>query len=141
MTGENKNEDQSEQGLIELRDLVSALEKENKDLKNSLEGLRKAGKIPNQLVELSFDSFFVHVDNEIKFINETGAKLLGADSPEEIIGKNVIDLLHPDYREQVKKTQQKLYSGEQKGRPLGEMKLFRLDGGLVDVESAGVICD
>lgn len=141
MTSGNKNQDQSEHKLTELRDRVSALEKENKDLKNSLERQKKAGEIPGQLVNLSFDSFFVHVDNEIKFISETGAKLFGASDQEQIVGKDLMDFIHSDFRESIRNKQKKLYEGGQKGSPLGETKLLRLDGEPVDVEAAGVICD
>ncbi|VAX25571.1 hypothetical protein MNBD_NITROSPINAE04-2203 [hydrothermal vent metagenome] len=141
MTGENKNENRSDKELIELRDRVFALEKENKDLVNSLEKLRKAGEIPSQLVNLSFDSFFVHVNNEIKFINETGVKLFGASVSEQIVGKDLIEFLHPDFRKSVINKQKKLYEGGEKGSSLGETRLLRVDGEPVDVEAAGVICD
>ncbi len=141
MTGENKNKNQSDKELIELRDRVFSLEKENKDLKISLERQIKAGEIPGQLVNLSFDSFFVHVNNEIKFINETGVKLFGASSREQIVGKDLIEFLHPDFRKSVINKQKKLYAGGEKGSSLGDTRLLRIDGEPVDVEAAGVICD
>jgi len=141
MTGVNRNKNQSGQELIELRDRVFALEKENKDLVNSLERQKKANEIPSQLVNLSFDSFFVHVDNQIKFINETGLKLFGASDPEQIVGRDIIEFLHPDFQKSVISKQEKLYASEAKGSSLGEAKLLRLDGELVDVEAAGVVCD
>ncbi|UCZ53235.1 EAL domain-containing protein [Bacillus shivajii] len=43
------------------------------------------------LVDLSPLTVFVHVHGEIKYINKTGVDLLGEDSAEDIIGKQVYD--------------------------------------------------
>ena len=71
-------------------------------------------------------------EEKIVFINITGAQLLGADSPEELIGQNLTDFIHPAYRDVLKlRTDGKLKSHGAK--PL-EGKFVRLDGRVIDVE-------
>src|SRR5581483_9921396 len=50
------------------------------------------------LVELSPETIFVHSDWCVVYINPAGLALFAADGPETIVGKSVLDLMHPDYR-------------------------------------------
>src|SRR6476469_9274770 len=51
------------------------------------------------LVELSPLAIAVHKQGKFVFINTAGAKLLGANSPEQIIGKSIWDFIPFDYQE------------------------------------------
>jgi len=55
------------------------------------------------------------------------------ESPELLIGRNIYELLHPDYRELARTRLEKVY-GE--GKPSGrvEEKVFAVDGSIVEVE-------
>jgi diguanylate cyclase (GGDEF)-like protein/PAS domain S-box-containing protein len=90
-----------------------------------------------RLVELSPDGIAIHVDGRFTFINHAGARLLGASSADDLIGKQVLDIVHPDYREiagsQILQLQKK--TG---GAPWIEEQFVRLDGALIDVEVSGV---
>jgi PAS domain S-box-containing protein len=60
-------------------------------------------------------------------------KLLGASSDDQIIGRSVMDVIHPDYRETV--AQRMIESmGKGKAPPVVEEKFLRLDGTEIDVE-------
>ena len=85
------------------------------------------------LVELSPDAIFIQSEGKIVFMNSAGAKLLGADSPEQLLGKSVISLVHPDYREIVA---ERISKAVEKGTimPTLEEKYLRLDGTAIDVE-------
>ncbi len=89
------------------------------------------------LVDLSPDGIAVHAEGKFVFINPAGARCLGASNPEQLIGKDFIEIVHPDYhviaRERVELMEQK-----RTNVPWIEEKFMRLDGGVVNVEVAGV---
>ena len=80
-----------------------------------------------RLVELSFDGIVVLIENKIVFINLAGASLLGADTPEQLIGRPVLDFVRPEYRGIVEGRVQKVRE-EGEGAQLIEVKLIQLDG-------------
>ncbi len=85
------------------------------------------------LVELSPDAIVVHIRGKVIFINPAGAKLFGAVNPGQLIGKNVMDFVHPDYRKAVK---ERIHQTGKEGKnvPLIEEKFIRLDGSVIDVD-------
>jgi PAS domain S-box-containing protein len=101
-------------------------ERAEKSLKESEERYRR-------LVELSPDAIIVHRGGEVLFVNTAGAEFFGVASPEELIGKPVMNFIHPDYREivgaRIVRTQEK---GER--TDLIQEKFLRFDGRAVDVE-------
>jgi PAS domain S-box-containing protein len=99
------------------------------------EKLRESEDLYHRLTETSPDSVVVHVDGKIVAVNSTGARLLGATDPKELIGRSAWDFLHPDYQELVKeRLRQTTECGVQ--APFVDQKLVRLDGSVVDVEVA-----
>src|ERR687894_201522 len=101
-------------------------ERAEKSLQESEERYRR-------LVELSPDTIIVHRGGEVLFVNTAGAELFGVASPEELIGKPVMNFIHSDYREivgaRIVRTQEK---GER--TDLIQEKFLRFDGRAVDVE-------
>ena len=101
-------------------------ERAEKSLKESEERYRR-------LVELSPDAIIVHRGGEVLFVNTAGAEFFGVASPEELIGKPIMNFIHPDYREivgaRIVRTQEK---GER--TDLIQEKVLRFDGRAVDVE-------
>jgi len=87
-----------------------------------------------QLVELSPDCIYIHQEGHIVFVNSACIRMFGAASAEQLIGKPLLDLLHPDYREIVRERMRILYE-EKKLVPGMVQKVLRLDGNVVDVES------
>jgi PAS domain S-box-containing protein len=87
------------------------------------------------LVELSPDALFVEIEDRIVFINSAGVRLLGAASPEQLVGRTVKEILHPDHWKTAHRRLQQL---RQDGKPVPflEQKLLQLDGTAVDVEIA-----
>jgi PAS domain S-box-containing protein len=99
------------------------------------EALQTSEEKYRSLVELSPDALFVQSDERIVFINSAGVKLLGADTPEKLIGKPVRELFHPVCWKAVhQRLEQMLH--ECKPTPFRERKMLRLDGTTVDVEVA-----
>jgi PAS domain S-box-containing protein len=105
--------------------------------KQAEEALWESEERYRQLVELSPETIAVHSEGKIVFINTAGAKLLGAADPDQLIGKPIMDFLHPDYRDTVKgRIGQIGEEGEE--APVVEEKFIRLDGTVVDVEVAAI---
>ncbi len=105
--------------------------------KKAEEELRDSEARYRSLVELSPDAVVVHSGREIIYVNSAGVKLYGASSPAEIIGKNPLEFVHPDYREAVQ-ARMADYAERREPAPLMEQKYIRADGGTIDVEVVGV---
>jgi len=107
------------------------------ELKQVEEALRESEERYHQLVELAPDAIMIHSEGKIVFANMVAVRLLGAASTEELIGKPLMGIVHPDYWEIVKeRIQQALEQG--KAAPLIEEKIIRLDGSVIDVEVAAI---
>jgi two-component system, cell cycle sensor histidine kinase and response regulator CckA len=103
--------------------------------KRAEEELRDSEERYRRLVELSPDAVWVRRGEKIIFINSAGVKLLGAQSPDEVIGKRAIDFIHPAHREIAARRMAELQSPGQTV-PFLEEKFVRLDGSEIDVEVA-----
>ncbi len=102
---------------------------------NSIERkLRESELRYRSLVELSPDAIVVHCDGKYVFANAAAARLFGADSPDRILGKRVLDLIPDDYREFIS---ERIRQVEEKKMqtPFVEAKILRLDGAEVHVEA------
>jgi diguanylate cyclase (GGDEF)-like protein/PAS domain S-box-containing protein len=89
------------------------------------------------LVELSPEAVMVHSEGEVVYANEAAARLIGAASSAELIGKPIMGFAHPDYREMaVERIREAFATGEP--IPLREEKIVFLDGAVIDVEVTGV---
>jgi PAS domain S-box-containing protein len=97
--------------------------------------LRESEEQYRRLVELSPDGIGVERDDKIVFVNTSGAKLLGFSKPDELIGKQIWDFVHPDYRIRTHR-QLKYLKRKQKALPMREDKFIRADGITFDVEVA-----
>ncbi|UCB48618.1 MAG: PAS domain S-box protein [Deltaproteobacteria bacterium] len=108
-----------------------------RNLKKSEMALRESEERYRRLVELSFDAIVIHARGQIVFVNSSAAELLGATKPEQLIGKSILDLVHPDRRAAVSdRVRQVLEEG--KPVPPVEEKLVRLDRMPIDVEVLGI---
>jgi PAS domain S-box-containing protein len=85
-----------------------------------------------RLVEFSPDAMFIDRANKIVFANQPCLKLFGAAASEQVLGKSVLDFIHPDYHAIARERVQHMESG--RPVPLSEQKIIRLDGTSVDVE-------
>ncbi|MEW5958660.1 MAG: PAS domain S-box protein [Chloroflexota bacterium] len=98
--------------------------------------LRESEERYRRLVELSFEAIAIHNEAELVYINPQGVKLLGAASAAELIGKPIQQFMRRDYLKMIQ-TQDR-QPGEDKGVPLVEEKLTRLDGIGVNVEVTSI---
>ena len=85
-------------------------------------------------MELSPDGIIVHDLEKYTFVNNAAARILGAKNPEELIGRRVLDFIHPEYMDIAKQRLREEKDG--KMLPFIEEKMLKIDGTSVDVEVA-----
>jgi PAS domain S-box-containing protein len=97
--------------------------------------LAEREKYYRQLVEFLPDAIFISLDYKFAFVNNAFLKLLNVSSQSEILGKNVLDFIHPDYHIAIKNKVNEIHKEGIVSQP-SERKLFRSDGSIVEVESS-----
>jgi PAS domain S-box-containing protein len=98
--------------------------------------LRESEERYRELVEHSPTAIFVHVNGVIQFVNHATIILFGASVAGELIGKKMMDLIHPEYREHAQQRMEKVYANYI--LPTMEQKYLRLDGTPIDVEISSI---
>jgi len=106
---------------------------EQAERRRNMAVLRESEDRYRRLVELSPDTILIQSEGKIVFINSAGAKLLGATSPEQIIGKAVLNFVHENDRPIVQERVNQLQAGN--AVPSIEETFVRLDGTTVSVEA------
>lgn len=89
------------------------------------------------LVDFSPDAIMIHQQGKFVYVNPATLALLGAATPDDLLGKPILEFVHPDYWEIVRtRVQKALEKGEKP--PLIEERFIRLDGSAVEVEAAAI---
>ncbi len=101
------------------------------------EGFKEKEKDFRNIIELAPDLICICRSGIIKMINPAGADMLGVWPAETLVGRNISDFVHADYRE---------IFGEQMGNLMADkmrvpMLFLRPDGRTVDVEVAALPYD
>lgn len=94
--------------------------------------LRKSEENYRRLFEDSPMPLAVHRRGILIDINRAGVELIGGDDAGELIGNNVIEFVHPDYRELAAERMKSVY---EKGgmAPAAEERFLTMDGRVIDV--------
>ncbi|MCK9590664.1 MAG: PAS domain S-box protein [Methanoregula sp.] len=104
--------------------------------KTAEEALQESEDRYRKLVEISPDAVFLHREGRIIYANPAAFTLLGASHSDEIIGKNVLDIIHPEFRDTIRKNIEKDLGGDI--TPPMELHMLRVDGTSIIVEGRGV---
>lgn len=99
--------------------------------------LRESEEKYRQLVELAPVSIIVHSEGKIVYANPTAIKKIRAKDAKDIIGKSVIDFVHPDWRKIVLERIKKGIDDKEVAE-LIEEKFIALDGSIIDVEVVAI---
>jgi PAS domain S-box-containing protein len=100
------------------------------DLRDSEERYRR-------LVEYSPVAVLVHSGGKIVFANPEALRLLGGSEPEQIVGRPVLEFIHPDFHAIVTERVRRISAGNA-SMPCIEEQFVRLDGTPVFVEVATI---
>ncbi len=101
------------------------------------DALRESEERYRRLVELSPEAIIVHTEGRFVYVNPAAQRLWGASCPEELIGRPILDVVHPNYRNVVG---DRIREVQERGSPtpLNEQKHIKLNGEVIDVEVAGM---
>jgi len=123
---------QTEEGV-----LVSSAIRDITERKRAEQDLRESEDRYRDLVEALPDAIFVVSEERFVFVNPSGVRMLGAQKPEQIVGKHLCEFIHSDSLESVRS---RIRDCHQKGVPAPPMEhvLIALDGSSVEVESATI---
>jgi PAS domain S-box-containing protein len=105
--------------------------------KEAEEALRQSEERYRKLVELSPEAIIVHRDGKLVYVNPAAIRLWGAKTADELLGRSVLDLVHPDCQAAA---QERIEKVERLGSStaLTELKHVRLNGDVIDVEVTGM---
>lgn len=115
---------------------IAIISRDITDRKNTEEALIQSEERYRQLVDISPDAVLIQMEGKIVFTNPAGLDLLGASHSGEILGKNVLDFIQPEFHATVMKNMEKDLGGEIT-LPI-ELRMRRTVGTSVIVEGRGV---
>jgi PAS domain S-box-containing protein len=96
--------------------------------------LFESEQLYKRLLEQTFDATVVHKEGKITSLNDRAMNLLGASSPEDLIGRSIRDFIHPDSLQDIDNRLQKLSANHGMPVPVLTEKFFRLDGTIITAE-------
>ncbi len=85
------------------------------------------------ILEHAPDAVYVQVNGLFAYVNAAAVRLLGAESPLDVVGQPIIDRVHPDFRDRVRDRIRVTHDDRQAVPPL-EQEYLRYDGSAVSVE-------
>lgn len=113
---------------------VDMLNRTEADRERAEEALKGSEERYRRLIELSPEAVFVARGGRILFANPAGATLVGARDAGEVIGRSLIDFVHPDSRA-LTRVKIACIQSEHQTAVTFEKRMVRMDGSTVDVES------
>ncbi|MGD0878656.1 MAG: PAS domain S-box protein [Anaerolineales bacterium] len=115
-----------DQGILEgsIQDIT--------ERKRAEDALRMSEDRYRMLMDTIPDGVIVHSQGRILYANPASAKHIGAASPADLIGRTMLDFVHPDFRKLVLSRIEQTMAGAPAS--IEEEKLIRLDGKIIDIQ-------
>lgn len=120
----------------ELASRQKQLENEIAERRRAEASLAESEARYRSLLELAPDAILVHQDRKVVYANAASLELCGAGVPEQLLGTDVIELVHLEDRESLMRRAELAATGAR--TPPREFRLLRLDGTEVIAEACGV---
>ncbi len=117
---------------MSIKNALARARKELEERRRAQETLRRSEERYRNLIHLSPDPIAVHADGKFVYLNQAASDFLCADSPEQLVGSSVLEIVHPDSQAGVAFLLDKLRKPQASAQLLEE-KLVRLDGSVKDV--------
>ena len=117
----------------EIGELISAFNRLLVTLKDRKTELNDSEERYRMLVDWTPVASVVHRNRTFLYVNPAAVRQLGANSPLELLGKSILDVVHPDDHPIVLLRLEQAH-GMQVIAPMIEEKFITLDGRVIDVE-------
>ncbi|MEI8032237.1 MAG: PAS domain S-box protein [Chlorobiaceae bacterium] len=106
--------------------------------RRSSEGaLRESEHRFRSVVESAPDAIFIQTKGVFAYLNPAALAFFGAADAEELLGKPVLDRVHPEFLERVAE-RVRMLNEERRAVPIQETTYLRLDGSTIDAEVSAV---
>ncbi len=92
------------------------------------------------LIDGTLEAVVVHREGKLIYVNLAAIRMLGAQSAHELLGKPILELIHPDFHQMVM-ARVGAMSAQLPTAPLQEEQIVRLDGATIDVEVQSTLID
>ncbi len=119
-----------ENGILSISEDITQIVEMQEALKRSEQKYKK-------LIEISPIGITIIKDGKIVYANPALAETLGFESAEELLGKSVIDFVHPDYLKFAARRLENLLSKKTNKVNLAEEKFVKKNGETIDVLVVG----
>ncbi len=101
--------------------------------------IRESENEYRKLIQISPMPIAIHSMGKLLYINDAAVRLIGGKNKEEFVGRNILDFVHPDYHELVKKRAAMIYKDKKPNTDIVEEKFLRVDGQPIYVEVASLL--
>ena len=89
------------------------------------------------LVEWSPEAMLVHLGGQVIYANPAAVRILGARAANALLGKALLDLIHPDFHPTLLAGLKKI-AVQGGGAPMAALRCLKLDGTAFDVEAQSI---
>ncbi len=116
---------------------VRAIARDITEQKATEQALKESEDRYRRLVELSPEAIVVHRHGKFLYVNPAAQKLYGAATPEDLLGHQMLDLVHPDDRAFSEKRIHRIETELIPSEPC-EQRFMTLEGRVINVEVRGM---
>jgi len=104
------------------------------EIKNREQTLIDSERHHRDLIERAPVAIYVHRNNIVLYANSTTATMLGYDRVEQVIGKNIFELIHPDHHRLARVRIEQVIARDEALTQV-DMKFSRADGSIIYTEA------
>lgn len=126
-----------EERTEELKNMNKQLLQEIAERKRTEKALRESEERYRQFFDVSPAPTAIHRHYIILLANEAAARLYRVPTPEDLVGRSILDFIHPDFREEARE-RIRLAEEESITSPFTSVDLLGADGSIVYAETASV---